>query len=114
MLLYFLFAKFSPMISIWEYEEGLQVARRHKGELPEPAFAGQIVPGDVHPGHWQPLGAMMTSNWCLARFSQPNDARLAIRRLIQEGVQADAMEVMSSQPIHGEPFLPDGIRGQTL
>jgi Ni/Fe-hydrogenase subunit HybB-like protein len=50
-LLYFLFAKFSPMISIWEYEEGLQVARRHKGELPEPAFAGQIVPGDVHPGH---------------------------------------------------------------
>ena len=38
------------MISIWEYEEGLQVARRHKGELPEPAFAGQIVPGDVHPG----------------------------------------------------------------
>ena len=25
-LLYFLFAKFSPMISIWEYQEGLQVA----------------------------------------------------------------------------------------
>jgi hypothetical protein len=49
----------------------------------------------------------MTSNWCLARFSQPNDARMAIRRLMQEGVQADDMEVMSSQPIHGEPFLPD-------
>ena len=49
----------------------------------------------------------MTSNWCLARFSQPNDARLAIRRLMQEGVQADDMEVMSSQPIHGEPFLPE-------
>jgi hypothetical protein len=25
-LLYFLFAKFSPMISIWEYEEGQQLA----------------------------------------------------------------------------------------
>ena len=50
MLLYFLFAKFSPMISIWEYEEGLQVAAKHHGELPEPTFAGQIVPGDVHPG----------------------------------------------------------------
>ena len=50
-LLYFLFAKFSPMISIWEYQEGLQVAAKHQGELPEPTFVGQTVPGDVHPGH---------------------------------------------------------------
>src|SRR4030095_12884340 len=40
-LLYFLFAKFSPMISIWEYEEGLQVAAKHAGELPDPTFVGQ-------------------------------------------------------------------------
>ena len=26
LLLYFLFAKFSPMISIWEFEEGQQIA----------------------------------------------------------------------------------------
>ena len=50
-LLYFLFAKFSPMISIWEYEEGLQVAAKHEGELADPTFVGQTVPGDVHPGH---------------------------------------------------------------
>ena len=50
-LLYFLFAKFSPMISIWEYEEGLQVAAKHAGELPEPTFIGQTVAGDIHPGH---------------------------------------------------------------
>ena len=50
-LLYFLFAKFSPMISIWEFEEGLQVAAKHHGELLEPRFAGEVVPGDVHPGH---------------------------------------------------------------
>jgi hypothetical protein len=50
-LLYFLFAKFSPMISIWEFEEGLQVASKHHGELPDPAFAGQIARGDIHPGH---------------------------------------------------------------
>ena len=49
----------------------------------------------------------MASHWCLARFSQPNDARNAVRRLIHAGVQADDMEVMSSQPIHGEPFLPE-------
>jgi len=50
-LLYFLFAKFSPMISIWEYEEGLQVAAKHAGHLSDPRFAGDIVRGDVHPGH---------------------------------------------------------------
>ena len=30
---------------------GLQVAAKHAGELPEPTFVGQTVPGDVHPGH---------------------------------------------------------------
>ena len=50
----------------------------------------------------------MTQTWCLAKFSQPAQARAAIRRLLQDGVQADSMEVMTSQPIHGEPFLPEG------
>jgi len=31
-LLYFLFAKFSPMISIWEFEEGLQLAKATHAE----------------------------------------------------------------------------------
>ena len=44
---------------------------------------------------------------CLVKFAEPNQARIAIRRLIQEGVSSDAMEVMSSQPIHGEPFIPE-------
>jgi hypothetical protein len=39
------------MISIWEFQEGLQVAAKHAGEMQEPTFAGQVVPGDVHPGH---------------------------------------------------------------
>jgi hypothetical protein len=39
------------MISIWEFEEGLQVAEKHAGEMQEASFAGQVVPGDVHPGH---------------------------------------------------------------
>jgi molybdopterin-containing oxidoreductase family membrane subunit len=51
LLLYFLFAKFSPMISIWEYQEGLQLSAMHAGELPEPTFVGETVPGDIHPGH---------------------------------------------------------------
>jgi hypothetical protein len=33
---------------------------------------------------------------------------MAIQRLLQEGISWESMEVMSSQPIHGEPFLPDG------
>lgn len=45
--------------------------------------------------------------YCLAKFSQPLEARGAIRRLIQAGVSAEEMEVMTSQPIHGEPFLPE-------
>jgi len=49
----------------------------------------------------------MTQTWCLAKFSKPLDARLAIRRLLQEGIQPESMEVMTSQPIHGEPFLPE-------
>ncbi len=49
----------------------------------------------------------MTDSWCLAKFSEPAGARTAIRRLIQSGVDPKAMEVMTSQPIHGEPFLPD-------
>jgi len=43
---------------------------------------------------------------CLVNFSQPNDARMAIRRLIQAGIGPESMEVMTSQPIHGEPFIP--------
>jgi len=49
----------------------------------------------------------MTQNWCLVKFSQPNEARIAIRRLIQAGISPDSMEVMTSQPIHGEPFIPN-------
>jgi hypothetical protein len=44
---------------------------------------------------------------CLVKFAQPNEARVAIRRLIQEGVAPGSMEVMTSQPIHGAPFIPD-------
>jgi Protein of unknown function (DUF3341) len=44
---------------------------------------------------------------CLVKFAQPSEARIAIRRLMQDGVKPDSMEVMTAQPIHGEPFLPD-------
>ena len=44
---------------------------------------------------------------CLVKFAQPNDARVAIRRLMQEGLKPEDMEVMTSQPIHGEPFIPE-------
>ena len=47
------------------------------------------------------------SQTCLVKFSQPNEARVAIRRLLQAGIQPDSMEVMTSQPIHGEPFIPN-------
>jgi hypothetical protein len=43
----------------------------------------------------------------LVKFSQPAEARQAIRRLIQAGIQPASMEVMTSQPIHGEPFIPN-------
>jgi hypothetical protein len=49
----------------------------------------------------------MTQNWCLVKFSQPTEARMAIRRLLQAGIRPESMEVMTSQPIHGEPFLPE-------
>ena len=43
---------------------------------------------------------------CLVKFNEPKEARGAIRRLLHDGIDPDAMEVMSSQP-HHEPFLPD-------
>jgi hypothetical protein len=44
---------------------------------------------------------------CLVKFSEPTQARNAVRRLLQDGIDPAAMEVMSSQPIHGEPIVPD-------
>ena len=44
---------------------------------------------------------------CLVKFAKPHEARGAMRRLLQEGFSRDSMEVMTSQPIHGEPFIPD-------
>ena len=49
----------------------------------------------------------MPQTWCLAKFAEPATARKAIRQLLQSGVDPGAMEVMTSQPIHGEPFIPD-------
>ena len=49
----------------------------------------------------------MAQTWCLVKVHQPNEARGAIAGCIQEGIDPDAMEVMTSQPIHGEPFLPE-------
>src|SRR3954451_3013800 len=49
----------------------------------------------------------MPDTWCLAKFARPVEARSAIRRLLQSGIDPGSMEVMTSQPIHGEPFLPD-------
>ena len=50
LLLYLLFAKFSPMISIWEIEEGYTVAK-HSVESHHPANLGSRVAGDIHPAH---------------------------------------------------------------
>jgi molybdopterin-containing oxidoreductase family membrane subunit len=47
-LLYFLFAKFSPMISIWEIEEGYTMAK-HPIEAHHPVALGAHAPRDVHP-----------------------------------------------------------------
>jgi Protein of unknown function (DUF3341) len=44
---------------------------------------------------------------CLAKFEQPTAARAAIRQLLQSGVNVHDMEVMTCQPIHGAPFLPE-------
>ena len=43
---------------------------------------------------------------CLVKFSEHTQARAAVRRLLQEGIAPNAMEAMSSQPIHGEPIVP--------
>ena len=47
---------------------------------------------------------------CLVKFEQPNAARIAVRRLLHHGIAPEAMDVMSSQPIHGEPFVPQTHR----
>src|SRR5580765_48584 len=52
----------------------------------------------------------MAQTWCLAKFDKHGEARAAIRRLIQAGVDPESMEVMTSQPIHGAPFLPERKR----
>jgi hypothetical protein len=44
---------------------------------------------------------------CLAKFEQPSTARTAIRQLLQSGVSVHDMEVMTCQPVHGAPFLPE-------
>lgn len=49
----------------------------------------------------------MAQTWCLAKFNQPVEARAAIRRLLQSGIDPQSMDVMTSQPIHGAPFLPE-------
>jgi hypothetical protein len=49
----------------------------------------------------------MSQSCCLVKFTKPTEARQAIRRLLQAGIQPESMEVMTSQPIHGEPFIPN-------
>jgi hypothetical protein len=44
---------------------------------------------------------------CLAKFKEPLNARTAIRQLLQSGIDVHNMEVMTCQPIHGAPFLPE-------
>jgi hypothetical protein len=41
------------------------------------------------------------------KFNEHTQARAAVRRLIQHGIDPRSMEVMSSQPIHGEPIVPE-------
>ena len=43
---------------------------------------------------------------CLVKFSEHTQARIAVRRLLEDGLDPASMEVMSSQPIHGEPIVP--------
>jgi hypothetical protein len=43
---------------------------------------------------------------CLVKFDEHTQARNAVRRLLQDGIDPAAMEEMSSQPIHGEPIIP--------
>jgi hypothetical protein len=42
----------------------------------------------------------------LVKFNEHTQARAAVRRLLQHGIDPRDMEVMSSQPIHGEPIVP--------
>jgi hypothetical protein len=44
---------------------------------------------------------------CLVKFTEHTQARAAVRRLLKDGIDPGAMEVMSSQPIHGEPIIPE-------
>ena len=46
------------------------------------------------------------ANTCLVKFAEHTQARAAVRRLMQDGIAPGAMEAMSSQPIHGEPIVP--------
>jgi Protein of unknown function (DUF3341) len=46
-------------------------------------------------------------NTCLVKFTEHTQARAAVRRLLNEGIDPGAMEVMSSQPIHGERIVPE-------
>ena len=46
------------------------------------------------------------SQTCLVKFAEHTQARVAVRRLMQEGIAPGAIEAMSSQPIHGEPIVP--------
>jgi hypothetical protein len=50
------------------------------------------------------------SQTCLVKFAEHTQARHAVRRLLQNGIAPAAMEVMSSQPIHGEPIVPETNR----
>jgi uncharacterized membrane protein len=40
------------------------------------------------------------------KFGDHMQARVAVRRLMQNGIPAAAMEAMSAQPIHGEAIVP--------
>jgi hypothetical protein len=44
---------------------------------------------------------------CLVKFPEHTQARNAVRQLMQHGIDPGAMEVMSSQPIHGGPIVPE-------
>ena len=50
------------------------------------------------------------SQTCLVTFAEHTQARAAVRRLVQEGISPNAMEAMSSQPIHGEAIVPQQPR----
>ena len=47
---------------------------------------------------------------CLVKFPEHTQARVAVRRLMQNGIDPGSMEVMSSQPIHGEAIVPEQRR----